>query len=248
MDISDTLGYKTGLARLNDGRGNLQVLPLKTHYDNLADSLDYKNLYINTGFLNNGSDTNFDFYITNLSDTPLVFSQVYWIEPNFKPTVSYRPILKGQSTLLRYTCIARQRPGHFVKTAQINTSHGNFNLRFSGTFLPQGISIDKPISIGTAIAGGSDKATFRINNSTDTDMRVESFLYDVKSMDMAYADKEQPVNPGIICAHSSRDFSITVYPQQPGHFVYNAAVLVNGVQVEHLIFLDVKSKRKKKTG
>lgn len=172
---------------------------------------------LNIGTINYGQrPTDYSFYITNTSDTPLVINQANWAEPILAPTFNQSPILKGQTGLIKYRLLETRRPGPFSKTATVNTNLGSFYIMFTGYNLPSNIYLDNLIQFDTVALGDKIYAEFKIYNKSDTSsLKIESIQCDWKTS-ISYDDDEVKKYENIIPPNSYRTFKVVFIPYQIG--------------------------------
>lgn len=172
---------------------------------------------LNIGTINYGQrPTDFNFYITNNSDTPLVINHANWAEPILAPTFNQSPIFKGQTGLIKYRLLETRRPGPFSKTATVKTNLGTFYIMFTGYNLPSTIYLDNLIQFDTVALGEKIYAEFKIYNKSDTSsLKIESVQCDWKTS-ISYDDDEVNKNENLIPPNSYRTFKVLFIPYQIG--------------------------------
>ena len=187
----------------------------------VKDTLKYQfkseNYSVNIGSVNFGQPPiEYNFYITNNSETALIIDRAYWAEPTLCPKYNHVPITKGQSGLITYKLLETRRPGPFSKTGTVNTNLGTFTINFTGQNLPEYIYLDKPIKIDTIALGDTISSEFKIYNQSDTSsLTIENIQCDWKTI-ITFNDDEVRKTENIIPPNSYRTFKVLFIPYKIG--------------------------------
>ena len=111
--------------------------------------------------------------IKNLSDTPLIISDVNWGSNNCAPGFSKKPILKGDSSFISLSCNLSYEK-KFDRYLTIHTSHGIARVRYKGEvrFMPHFIDISQ-----------NDFRIGRIYNNEDIpEGRITTLHFEIKNL------------------------------------------------------------------
>ncbi|HYG15628.1 MAG TPA: hypothetical protein VEC12_07725 [Bacteroidia bacterium] len=68
--------------------------------------------------------------LINLSDTPLIITNVFWGEPCFAPGYAEAPVFKGDTLVIKYAFYTFSMPAgtNVSKSSLVQTNHGSFSI------------------------------------------------------------------------------------------------------------------------
>ena len=200
--------------------------------------INLNKIVVDIGSVNFGQrNTDYNFFLTNNSDTALIITNAYWAEPILGPTFKQTPIFKGQTGSFKYTLRETRRVGPFSKRGTVQTNFRSFEIVFKGKNLPPNIYIDKPVKIDTITLGDKIISEFKIYNRSDSSSLTIENIHTDTTTTITYQQN-------VITPNSYWTFKAVSKPNSVGTYSSKIIITINGTEVEHDIFATVQRKKR----
>lgn len=223
------------------------------HFDNKQNFAPA--LIIDLGTINSSETKDYDFYITNHSDSSLYIAQNYWIEPQFSPIYDKSQIKIPQNGTSKFTwrCNALRRTGRFEKQGEIILSQCRIYIKFKGNYSPPGLVIKNSPAVKTGFINERVTSEFYLYNNIKyddwgkevdrVDIKINSIKTD-KNIKIEYAKNDTLTNT--IKSDSFKVFKVSFIPDRIGKSVSKVTLYIMGCKVEYILYVTTKARPKEK--